>query len=119
MRDAELSVCWTAACSMSACASRCRFRASGVEGAGMARSSVTAAMSFWLAPGRVRVVDVEVSINAVAGLYAQLACAFAARGGFPRHGGVKQPHRVVLLLQLGLELTCLGQLRVDISPRRW
>jgi hypothetical protein len=49
MRDAELSACWTAACSMSACASRCRFRASGVEGAGMARSSVVAAMSFWLA----------------------------------------------------------------------
>jgi hypothetical protein len=49
MRDAELSACWTAACSMSDCTSRCRFRASGVEGAGMARSSVTAAMSFWLA----------------------------------------------------------------------
>jgi hypothetical protein len=53
MRDAELSACWTAACSMSACASRCRFRASGVEGAGMARSSVAAAMSFWLARGGV------------------------------------------------------------------
>jgi hypothetical protein len=46
MRDAELAACWTAAFSMSACASRCRFRASGVEGAGMARSSVAAAMSF-------------------------------------------------------------------------
>jgi hypothetical protein len=53
MRDAELSACWTAACSMSACASRCRFRASGVEGAGIARSSVAAAMSFWLARGGV------------------------------------------------------------------
>jgi hypothetical protein len=53
MRDAELSACWTTACSMSACASRCRFRASGVEGAGMARNSVAAAMSFWLARGGV------------------------------------------------------------------
>jgi hypothetical protein len=38
---------------MSACASRCRFCASGVERAGMARSSVAAAMSFWLARGDV------------------------------------------------------------------
>jgi hypothetical protein len=53
MRDAELSTCWTAACSMSACALWCRFRASGVEGAGMARSSIVAAMSFWLARGGV------------------------------------------------------------------
>jgi hypothetical protein len=53
MRDAVLSACWTAACSMSACASRCRFRASGDEGAGMARSSVAAAMRFWLARGGV------------------------------------------------------------------
>jgi hypothetical protein len=53
MRDAELSAYWTAACSMSACASQCRFRASGVDGAGMARSSVAAAMSFWLARGGV------------------------------------------------------------------
>jgi hypothetical protein len=53
MRDAELSACWTAACSMSACASRCRFRALGVEGAGMALSSVAAVMSFWLARGGV------------------------------------------------------------------
>jgi hypothetical protein len=49
MRDAELSACWTAACSMSACASRCKFRALGFEGAGMARSSVAAVMSLWLA----------------------------------------------------------------------
>jgi hypothetical protein len=46
MRDAELSAYCTAACSMSACTSRCRFRASGVEGGGMARSSVAAAISF-------------------------------------------------------------------------
>jgi hypothetical protein len=52
-RDAKLSACWTAACSMSACASRCRFRASGIEGAGMARSSIATAMSFWLARGGV------------------------------------------------------------------
>jgi hypothetical protein len=53
IRDAELSASWTAACSMSACTSRCRFRASGVEGAGMARSSVAAVISFWLARGGV------------------------------------------------------------------
>jgi hypothetical protein len=53
MRDAELSTCWTVACSMRACTSLCRFRASGVEGAGMARSSVEAAISFWLARGGV------------------------------------------------------------------
>jgi hypothetical protein len=49
MRDAELSACWTAACSMRVCTSRCRFCASGVEGAGMARNNVAAAISFWLA----------------------------------------------------------------------
>jgi hypothetical protein len=53
MRDAELSACWMVACSISACASRCKFRTSGVEGAGMARNSVVAAMSFWLARGGV------------------------------------------------------------------
>jgi hypothetical protein len=53
MPDAELSACWTAACSISACASRCRFRASGVEVAGMARNSVAVAMSFWLSRGGV------------------------------------------------------------------
>jgi hypothetical protein len=38
---------------MSACALQCRFCASGVEGAGTARSSVAAAMSFSLARGGV------------------------------------------------------------------
>jgi hypothetical protein len=69
--------------------------------------------------GRIRVVDVEVSIDAVAGLSAQLARMFATRGGFIRHGGAKQPHGTVLFRQLGLELTCLGQLHVDIGPYRW
>jgi hypothetical protein len=96
MRDAELSSCWTAACSMSARASRCRFRASGVEGAGMAHSSVAAAMSFWLARGRVQIVDVEVGVDAIAGLSAQLTRAFTARGGFPCDRGAKQLHRAVL-----------------------
>jgi hypothetical protein len=45
MRDAELSAC-SAACSMRASASQCRLHASGVEGAGMAQSSIAAAMSF-------------------------------------------------------------------------
>jgi hypothetical protein len=41
-------------------------------------------------------------------LYAQLARMLAARGGFSRHGGAKQPHRAVLFRQFGLELACLG-----------
>jgi hypothetical protein len=56
----------------------------------------------------VRVVDVEVGVAAVAGLYAQLPRAFAARGGFPCHGGAEQPHRPVLLRQLGFEFTSFG-----------
>jgi hypothetical protein len=46
MQDVELSACCMAACSMCACASRCRFHALGIKGVGMARSSVTAVMSF-------------------------------------------------------------------------
>jgi hypothetical protein len=51
MREAELLACWTAACSMRVCTSQCMSRASGVEGVGIARSSVAAATSFWLACG--------------------------------------------------------------------
>jgi hypothetical protein len=58
--------------------------------------------------GRIWVVDVEVGVDAVTGLPAQFTRAFAARGGFPRDGGAKQPHRAVLFRQLGLELACLG-----------
>jgi hypothetical protein len=66
--------------------------------------------------GHIWVVDVEVGVDAITGLSAQLARAFAARGGFPCDGGARQPHRVVLFRQLGLELACLGQLRVDVGP---
>jgi hypothetical protein len=69
--------------------------------------------------GRARIVDVEVGIDAIAGLSAQLACAFAARGGFPSDRGPKQPHRAVLLRELGLKLACLSQLRIDVGPPRW
>jgi hypothetical protein len=101
---------------MSACASRCRFRASGVEGTGMARRGGNELLArSW---GRIRVVDVEVGVNAVTGLPAQFTRAFAARGGFPRDGGAKQPHRAVLFRQLGLELACLGRLRVNVGPPR-
>jgi hypothetical protein len=48
----------------------------------MARSSVAAVMSFW-------VVDVEVGVDALAGLLAQRTRVFAVRGGFPSDGGVK------------------------------
>jgi hypothetical protein len=67
---------------------------------------------------RVWVVNVEISVDAVAGLYAQLTRAFAARGGLPRHRGAEQPHRPILFRQLGLELVGLGQLLVDIGPCR-
>jgi hypothetical protein len=119
MRDAELSAYWTAACSMSAYASRCRFRASGVEGAGMAHSSVAAARSFWLTRGGVSGLS---TLKLV--LMRSQAClpssrARSPRGGFPRHGGVEQPHGAILFRQLGLELTRLGQLRIYIGPCRW
>jgi hypothetical protein len=57
---------------------------------------------------RVWVVDVEVGIDAVAGLYAQLPRAFAARRGLPGHRGVEQPHCPILLRQLGFEFAGLG-----------
>jgi hypothetical protein len=66
--------------------------------------------------GNVRIVDVEFGVDAIAGLPAQLTRAFAARGGFSSDRGMKQLHRAVLLCQLGLELTCLGQLCVDVGP---
>jgi hypothetical protein len=52
--------------------------------------------------GRVRIVDIEVGVDAIAGLPAQLTRAFAAREGFSRDRGAKQPHRAVLFRQLGL-----------------
>jgi hypothetical protein len=57
---------------------------------------------------RVWVLDVEVGVDAIAGLYAQLPRAFSARGGFPRHGGAEQSHRPILLRQLGFEFAGLG-----------
>jgi hypothetical protein len=66
--------------------------------------------------GRARIVDVEVGFDAATGLSAQLACVFATRGGFSGDGGPKQPHRAVVLRELGLKLACLSQLRVDVSP---
>jgi hypothetical protein len=58
--------------------------------------------------GRAWVVDVEVGVDALARLLAQLTRAFAAHGGFSSDGGAKQLHRVVLLRKLGLELARLG-----------
>jgi hypothetical protein len=68
--------------------------------------------------GRAWIVDVEVGVDAVAGLLAQLTRVFAAHGGFSRDGGTEQPHRAVFFCQLGLELACLGQLCVDVDPSR-
>jgi hypothetical protein len=47
--------------------------------------------------GRVRVVDVEVSVDVVAGLPTQLARAFAASGTFSNDGGAKLSYRAVLV----------------------
>jgi hypothetical protein len=58
--------------------------------------------------GRVRVVDVEVGVDAIARLPAQLAREFTARGSFSSDGGVKQSHHTVFLRELGLEFACLG-----------
>jgi hypothetical protein len=55
--------------------------------------------------GHAWVVDIEVGVDALAGLLAQLTRAFAVRGGFPSDGGTKQSHRVVLLREFGLEIT--------------
>jgi hypothetical protein len=37
----------------------------------------------------VRIVDVELDVDALAGLSTHLACAFAARRGFSGDGGAK------------------------------
>jgi hypothetical protein len=77
-------------------------------------------MSFWLCSlGRVRVVDVEVGVVALAGLLAQLARTFAARGSLSSDGGTKQSYRAILFREVSLKLARLSQLRVDVSaPRR-
>jgi hypothetical protein len=69
--------------------------------------------------GCAPIVDVEVGVDAIAGLSAQLARAFAARRGFPGDGGSKQPHRAVFLRELGFKLARLSQLRVDVIPSLW
>jgi hypothetical protein len=57
-----------AACSIRAYASRHRLHASGVDGSGMARSNV-ACDELLACPRRcVRVVDIEVGVDALAGL---------------------------------------------------
>jgi hypothetical protein len=69
--------------------------------------------------GRVWVVDIEVGVNALPGLLAQLAHTFAACGGLSSDGGVEQSHRAVLFCELTLELARLSQLRIDVgAPRR-
>jgi hypothetical protein len=85
----------------------------------MAHNSVAAAMSFWLACGGISGLSTLKSVLMQSGP----ACPGHARvrrtWRLPRHGGVEQPHGAVFFRKLGLELTCLGQLRVDIGPYRW
>jgi hypothetical protein len=82
--------------------------ASGVEGVGMARSSVATAMSFWLARGGVFVLLMSKSALIRSRACLPDARAFAARGRFSSDGGAKQSHRVVLLRNLDLEFARLG-----------
>jgi hypothetical protein len=68
--------------------------------------------------GRVRVVDVEVGVDALAGLPAKLTHAFTAHGGLSSDGGAKQSYPTVLLRELCLELARLSQLLIDICASR-
>jgi hypothetical protein len=74
----------------------------------MARSSVTAVTSFWLARGGVSGLSTLKSALSTLKSALMQSRSLAARGGFPSHGGVEQPHRPILLCQLGLELASLG-----------
>jgi hypothetical protein len=58
--------------------------------------------------GGCSVVGVEVGVDALAGLLAQLTRVLAARGSFPSDGGAKQPYRAVLLRELCLEFARLS-----------
>jgi hypothetical protein len=65
------------------------------------------------------VIDIEDGVDALSGLLAQLARAFAACGGLSSNGGTKQSHRAVLFCELSLALSPLSQLHIDVSaPRR-
>jgi hypothetical protein len=76
-------------------------------------------MSLWLcSQGCVWVVDVKVGIDALTGLLAQLARAFAAHGSLSSDGGAKQSYRAILFRELSLKLTRLSQLCVDVNAPR-
>jgi hypothetical protein len=65
-------------------------------------------MSFWLARGGVFGSSTLKSVDALAGLFAKLPHALAARGGFPSDGGTQESYRAVLLCELRLELVRLS-----------
>jgi hypothetical protein len=68
--------------------------------------------------GCLRVVDVEVRVDAFTGLPTQPAHAFASCGGLSSDGGAKQSYHTVLLCELSLELARLSQLRIDVNASR-
>jgi hypothetical protein len=63
----------------------------------------------------VRVVNVEVDVDTLAGLPAYLSRAFSMRRGLSCDGGAQELHLLVLLRELSLELARLGQLRGDVA----
>jgi hypothetical protein len=66
----------------------------------------------------VRVVNIEVGVDALAGVPARLLRAFAMLQGFSCNGGAQEPHLPVLIRELSLELVCLGHLCGDVSASR-
>jgi hypothetical protein len=67
---------------------------------------------------RVWIVNVEVGVDALTGLSAQLTHALAASEDFPSNGGSQESHRAVLLREFRLKLARLSQLCVDVGATR-
>ena len=111
MRDAELSACCTAACSMSTCASRRRLRPEGVDGSGMAWSRYAAATSFSPAVFLFRrFVDVLIGQDALSGNARRRLGMCTTCGALLLERGAQLLGLPTLLIELGLQLFELRQL---------
>ena len=108
MRDMELSSCCTAACSMSARASLRRLRPAGVE--------VCRGDEFLAGPFQVqRVVDVVVGQDPLLGDTPRRPSSRTTSGALLLEHGAQLPCLPTLLLELGLKLLELRQLRLPRS----